>query len=53
MLTELNQLVTNTGGGRVIDLGCRRSLNLGWVDRRSFGPQETNLVNIFKLVKEG
>ena len=31
VLTELNQLLTSTGGGRVVDLGCRRSLNLGWV----------------------
>ena len=26
VLTELNQLLTSTGGGRVVDLGCRRSL---------------------------
>ena len=29
VLTELNQLLT--GEGRVVDLGCRRSLSLGWV----------------------
>ena len=44
VLTELNQLVISTGGGRVGDLhvGCRISLSLGWdVDfgyRRSFSP---------------
>ena len=42
MLTELNQLLTSTGEGRVVDLGYRRSLSLGWVVdfgyRRSFGP---------------
>ena len=42
VLTELNQLLTSTGGGRVVDLGCKRSLSLGWVVdfgyRRSFGP---------------
>ena len=42
VLTELNQLLTSTGGGgRMVDLGCRRSLSLGWVVdfgyRRSFG----------------
>ena len=26
VLTELNQLLTSTGEGRVVDLGCRRSL---------------------------
>ena len=31
VLTELNQLLTSTGGERVVDLGCRRSLSLGWV----------------------
>ena len=30
MLTELNQLLTSTGG-RVVDFGCMRSLGLGWV----------------------
>ena len=30
MLIELNQLLTSTGGGRVVDLRCRRSLSLGW-----------------------
>ena len=42
VLTELNQLLTSTGGGRVDDLGCRRSLSLVWdVDfgcRRCFSP---------------
>ena len=28
--TELNQLLTSTGGERVADLGWRRSLSLGW-----------------------
>ena len=32
VLTELNRLLTSTGGGgTVVDLGCRRSLSLGWV----------------------
>ena len=42
VLTELNPLLTSTGGGRVVDLGYRRSLSLGWVVdlgyRRSLGP---------------
>ena len=42
MLTELNQLLISTEGERVLDLGYRRSLSLGWVVdvgyRRSFGP---------------
>ena len=42
VLTELNRLSTSTGRGRVVDLGCRTSLSLGWVVdfgyRRSFGP---------------
>ena len=41
VLSELNQLLTSTGGGRVVDLGCRRSLSLGCVVdfgyRSSFG----------------
>ena len=31
VLTELHQLLTSTGGGRLVVLGCRRSLSLGWV----------------------
>ena len=33
MLTKLNQLLTSGVRGREgVDLGCRRSLSLGWVD---------------------
>ena len=38
VLTELNQLLTGTGGGRMVDLGCRRSLSLGWVVQESAEP---------------
>ena len=31
VLTELNLLLTSTWAGRVVDLGCRRSLSMGWV----------------------
>ena len=29
VLIELNQMLTSTGGGRVVDLGCRRFLQSG------------------------